>query len=495
MPHFPDSQEAHLRQPSLAPRWFATHPTLDARCAEWRDVTPFIPARHCTSMAEFESYSWHASKSTTNCTLPTVFGCNSSSSRLRAVRVGPFHSKPGLWQRGYVWNVHTLMLGALRIKASVGHAILAANGERIGYPPLHMHHVHPTLVHANHTNNWHALAGPTHGDFTEGDDYGVGALSARAYERHLPAGYCVMQTFPGGSPTTLDVGYLINDVRVVNASKSRAGDELAWWFEMAWLLDDNDASPCKPASLLWFESPRLGLDRLDPYKRYYVRGAEPSIVWYSGTMRMSGRLVTEGGSPRSYYSHAHRARYLDAILLAGSQEQLNITCSRLGVRRADFQYATMEDVARTQGLLLSTGRRVCSRAATAVTSAEIAANADLAIAGGRYDRSGALSCAPWAFRAGDPWTIAAFNGHAPGYDGGPRSFPQHTNFFLVVELDEEDAQLAMRQSTALIHFGGPVNLCHEGGPDSATAAPPKAGGGVGTQGGERAGKGRAPPTR
>jgi hypothetical protein len=113
------------------------------------------------------------------------------------MRIGPFHSKPGDWHTGFSGEDAPgridfgLFEPGDRITAFVGHAV-TDDGTPIGFPPLHIHHIHmrkgSAFASREHADHWFE----SHGDYSRGSDVGIGARSAIGYVTRVPAGYCVV---------------------------------------------------------------------------------------------------------------------------------------------------------------------------------------------------------------------------------------------------------------------------------------------------------------
>ena len=148
-------------------------------------------------------------------------GCvlSGAGTRLRAARLGPFFSLPGQWRSLMTYTLRGLLNDGDRVVGFIGTPT-TEDGTRIGYPPLHVHHLHVRKAEAGHqqaglpaVDRQHASHWfETHGDYTGGDDFGVGASSTSGYVTRLPAGHC----------------YLVNsaDELDLNAEVCRSGIEL-----------------------------------------------------------------------------------------------------------------------------------------------------------------------------------------------------------------------------------------------------------------------------
>ena len=235
-----------------------------------------------------------------------------------ATRIGPLVSTPQRWHYFATPRFGEIFHDRVdRITAFTGRAV-DAHGLPIGYPPIHIHHLHLQVDHKSSFNiHWFE----THGDF--GLDGVADATATRGYTRQLPAGYC-MTVEPTDRMRMLWT--VINDVR-----PEGHGPELRVYIEVSFDLALPSA-PCTPVGLLWFNNPPGTYNRqhgqTDPYERYDVL-PHPSAVWWSGHMPFSGQLL-----PQSWWLHTHRARYYGLLLFrrhATAVVQQAGGCARLGI--------------------------------------------------------------------------------------------------------------------------------------------------------------------
>ena len=183
-----------------------------------------------------------------------------------------------------------------RVVSFVGAPVTEA-GTRIGFPPLHVHHVHVRKpersgamqppVGRERASHWFE----THGDYSRGDDFGVGARSAAGYATRLPEGHCYVVT----SAEQIDLNAEVNDVRVDASGAS----ELSYYLEAAFTLAPD--ADCKPVSKFWLRRPRSRELPTDVWERYAAPSTD-SVTWWSGKMPSSGRLLHA-------WLHTHRSRF------------------------------------------------------------------------------------------------------------------------------------------------------------------------------------------
>lgn len=215
---------------------------------------------------------------------------------LRSVRLGPFFSVPGQWRSLMTHSLRGLLNDGDRVVSFVGAPVTEA-GTRIGFPPLHVHHVHVRKpersgamqppVGRERASHWFE----THGDYSRGDDFGVGARSAAGYATRLPEGHCYVVT----SAEQIDLNAEVNDVRVDASGAS----ELSYYLEAAFTLAPD--ADCKPVSKFWLRRPRSRELPTDVWERYAAPSTD-SVTWWSGKMPSSGRLLHA-------WLHTHRSRF------------------------------------------------------------------------------------------------------------------------------------------------------------------------------------------
>ncbi len=383
----------------------------------------------------------------------------------RAVRFGPFTSEPGKWVSVTSKPLLGLLENGQRIKGFFG-AATTADGTRIGFPPLHMHHIHVAKgdlargTSRHHADHWFE----THGDYSVGADFGVGAQSTLAYIRHLPEGYCYLVN----SAEDVDVNAEVNDVRLTDkevqvlraseagsaartldgegdasgsptpsASLARApdgkggGGELQYYVTLAWqLASEGSEQRLKPMQKFWFRHPQSLATPDDIWARYDAPN-RPSVTWWSGTMPSDGRMLQS-------WMHSHRNRESGLLLIASSPDEMGFNCGELGIEPpgdSKQDVALVKDLAHTMLELKRRGKVVCESDTALETLQPISGHLAENIADDSYDRHGGLKCGEWNFKKGDPWFIAAFN--SPKTHPEKQHVPQHTELWMYVDLDGE----------------------------------------------------------
>jgi hypothetical protein len=375
----------------------------------------------------------------------SYFYCKSA--RVRGVRVGPFVAMPGesspmfAFHSGPGHNLNSLFEPGESTVGYVGH-VIDSFGVPIGFPPLHMHHLHVERVHnaADYKSTWahtnprdnHGVNGKargdfyppfntpgsnyhyfeTHGDATDGLDYGLRAKSALSYERMMSPGFCI--PFP-----TDPVRWQgkVNDVRT-------AGPRLYFFIEVAFMVHDKDIDgPCVPAFEFWFANPVSFHPKTDP-SQYDVPN-RAGMTWFSGVMGFNGRKVDQ-----PTWIHVHHMRTIGVSLHAATPSELGLCKHEAELKLTDYGiYLPVEDTSLFEGLQ-EHPKLVCQTNLSRYTAIEVArAGWPAEYFSEYFDRQDKLACAAsWSFRKGEPWTITAM--HAPRWDTYKGHFSTHVNFFM-----------------------------------------------------------------
>jgi hypothetical protein len=222
-----------------------------------------------------------------------------SSATQRTVRVGPFTSRPG--------GTYDITSGLFEgFFEGVGDRITSFTampitelGEPVGYPPLYVHHIHVGRLTDWYDEHWFT----SHGDFSLGDDFGVGARSTRGYTTFLPDGHC----FTVDCPVPFAVQAIIQDLRSVPSAP-----ELSIFIEVKFGLA-LDGAELEPATLIWNEAPHGPFG----YARFAVL-QQPSMSWWTMRWPASGVML-----PRAKL-HSHYARHHRLFLIDGAPQELSL---------------------------------------------------------------------------------------------------------------------------------------------------------------------------
>ena len=325
-----------------------------------------------------------------------------------------------------------------RIDSFVGHAVEEQSGRSIGHPPLHLHHIHVNK------HEWE-----THGDFSRGLDWGIGASSTVGYVRHVPAGFCV----PAVPRFAVDV--IINDVRhpigrwrraaasfaANNSAALATSEDLTFVLEVAFRVTHRPCAIVTPFQITNPVDPRpLGEASPRDYLDRYTVPNIPTVCWWSGTVQASGRLLPP---PEGIKYHSHRMRYHGLLLVSGSGSQLLRSvggCPKCGITRQLDPHTGYEvrSIEATYRCLSASPSVICRHWSAQPAGLQIHDHeAEGIINGSWYDRDGgSLDCREgYHFKAGTHLTFVAFN--SPRWAAGLDIIRQHSYLFGFLELDED----------------------------------------------------------
>ena len=367
----------------------------------------------------------------------------------RAVRIGPLRMHPGGWMVFWTRSHDALnwMLPAGMQITSFKSGAVTMEGVDIGYPPMHIHHVHVHRTRSSTEGNeprceakdiWEATANgtrpfvssdcnvhfaETHGDFATGPDYGVGAESSEGYRRRLPAGYCLV--VPHGS--NLLFHGIFNDVRSAGAAYDffihldvthrQADAELG-----AGTARRGAAAtpPCKRAAQLNLLSPGrfilegTGVDHepargfspvevslADPWQFHGIN--HDSITWFTLRMPVAGHLLSGG-----QWLHMHRVRALHLIVQRGppSSALCRAAAGQDHSRPRRFASGRPDALEAVYHELVSDTSTMCHDDRAVPTNVTIEADAELPPMSS-YDRQGAVLCRQYEWAADEEVTIIA----------------------------------------------------------------------------------------
>jgi len=344
---------------------------------------------------------------------------------VRAIRYGPVHSFPMGFSFFADHDISFLFRAGDQIVSYLGD-VLTQNGQQIGLPPLHIHHIHVQKraegdpSYQSNLSDFHFFN--THGDFTFGDDYGIGAISARGYQRDLPTGFSLQID----DKHTYHLLALVDDVRMLDNHAP-----VVYFLEVAFRLTKKHT---REASYFWMHNPGKQAGNFFLVPNY------PSIAWWSGSVPWSGSMLGNG------WFHTHRMRQSSEgiVVLRGSFEALGLSCSLLGIRHSNVLpdegggprvRSTMFNATALYAILVQqhSDEIICRTdpavaAFTTVTASTIPGISN----GSRFDRRGGILCNPWTFRRDDIWTVFAFF-EAQATKEAPW-FPEHTVFHFYAEL-------------------------------------------------------------
>mmetsp|Transcript_2568 Transcript_2568/g.8614 ORF Transcript_2568/g.8614 Transcript_2568/m.8614 type:complete len:624 (-) Transcript_2568:144-2015(-) len=391
------------------------------------------------------------------------------------LRVGPFNSMGGYdwWQLAAhdALNLSRRLEGG-RTLALHSHYVVgvrAEDGGVLGYPPLHMHHLHlvpskPWLRYqwpmtGASWQQWLARAREiqgfssyvpnyvmeSHGEWDPchirqgGRDRGGGGGGGggrggdgapRCYAETLPRGYYhPLREF------ALDMEGEVNDARAAGSPP------LAWYLEVGVGFEEAPvpaatvetvpteeaaeaagavarSAPPRPLSYAVLVEDHLSLvpSHQSTYENYYWVPTEGTHVhWYEGEMPTSGQLVR-------MKHHAHMSLLRRAYFVAGTAEELGLhkllPRDKFGEQlplkwpQAGHSWrwpssVPIVDLDRLEALLLKRIDRLPGGRSRIICTLDAAREEAGGYPGYVWDRAGKSVCAPWTFRRGDPFLSVA----------------------------------------------------------------------------------------
>ena len=217
-----------------------------------------------------------------------------SSGLQRSVRIGPFASRAG---GSYDITSDIIELFDVGDRITTFWASPVSRSGPIGYPPLYVHHIHVGRLSSFYDEHWFT----THGDYSVGDDFGIGAHSTKGYTTFLPPGHC----FAVDCRLPFAVQAIIQDLRSISSAP-----QLEVFIEVTFGLAHHDAA-IEPASLIWNEAPHGPFG----YSRFAVLD-KPSMSWWTMSWPQSGILLPNAKL------HSHYARHHRLFLIDGAPQKL-----------------------------------------------------------------------------------------------------------------------------------------------------------------------------
>lgn len=240
------------------------------------------------------------------CEIPQADG-----SFYRVQRLGPFTSTGGYdyWQVGWMdaWRLSEVLPQHPQgiMVSSAFSAPVLADGSPIGFPPIHIHHIHigPTSMVASKAkgNSLPILVVEQHGDYecTQSDG-GLDCLFERT-----PDGYAKSVNYE------LSLEGELNDVRP-------AGSEpMTWWYQVV-LHYRPKPSGLRPMSQFFIVGPGPATDeQLSTVSAFPVPTEGSSVYWYTGRMPSGGSLLRNK-------LHSHNTLFDRAFFFHASPQQLGL---------------------------------------------------------------------------------------------------------------------------------------------------------------------------
>ena len=338
-----------------------------------------------------------------------------SSATQRSIRVGPFASRAG-----GTYDITTALIDSF---FSVGDRITRFRalpvthlGEPVGYPPLYVHHIHVGRLTSFYDEHWFT----THGDFSIGNDFGIGARSTKGYTTHLANGY----SFTVDCRLPFAAQAIIQDMRSIVSAP-----ELSIFIEVNFGLALHEAA-LEPATLVWNEAPHGPFG----YSRFAVLD-EPSMSWWTMRWPASGALLP------SARLHSHYARHHRLFLIDEAPQKLAFFSSHVNgiVRVHDSIQPTsahetmrLSNLSHTEQTLSRLPSVICQDDANTPSSIQAATrehpNASL------WARYRDFVCRPHKLLKGRISTFVQL--YRPVADPDVRLYPMHTNTWFYIQIPE-----------------------------------------------------------
>ena len=353
---------------------------------------------------------------------------------MRGLIAGPYQMLPGQFVSMFIDFSHLFRTGDQIIEYT-GDAV-DVTGAPVGYPPLHVHHLHlsrdwPGIVTTPH---WME----SHGDYAHGTEGFMPGMK-------LPEGYCDRLAPADG----MHIDGQLNDVRFTHGMSMSADESagsparpsaslLTWYIRVVLKLT---SKPCIATSKLILWHPQKEAVRNEKLSRFVVNN-RPHIRWWSYSLSRDGELVLPA------WVHSHRGRYGGALVVRNNHSLWSL---------AQLPARCLEDPADSAG---ASADAAGSRGPNAPGGGECAALFDLSRMlkrlkgnaeaaddlicydlreqptflfvnqstappgyGGFHDRGGELHCRAATFRAGDKWTV--FYANEPVFHSHMKTFMQH----------------------------------------------------------------------
>ena len=409
------------------------------------DLTSF-PAANATTLSDLlpEARVWIGS-----CVVST-----GQQAAWHRQRIGPFRSTGGFdfWQFGWsdVGELQAVVeANAGRWRVGVNAYRSAAfddvNGAPLGFPPMHMHHVH--IMPSPHTyESWKSgiecmLWGE---DCTDISPMILQHGDAQCTSRE--GGTNCFEVDHAGHPTL--VRGTLSSLVEINDARPQASPPLAWWYEISMRVARTTAEDVPLSLLLTSNSFGTSAKQTDSFGLIRVPSHVDSFNFYTGQMPFAGALTF------TRY-HAHHAAFQKAFLFSATTQQLGLDRGPLWMPVTYHSVITSSvGVANNSALeahllsRLSEPVGQTGRAAAAVARVEprlvCTATGSLERVGSRwYDRVPAVSCDAWVFQQDEVFTAVQLNGPVAATAGehtfagmgktearATYDFPQHDAWFM-----------------------------------------------------------------
>jgi len=365
--------------------------------------------------------------------IPVISECeliDADGSSYRSQRVGPFTSAGGydFWQFGLpdVWQLQRKLVehpNGFDVDYTF-HGAVTPDGRILGYPPIHMHHIHvgPEIGIKVKELSLPYLSSEIHGDY-------VCLSSAQGSQ-------CMFERSPQGYAKTInsrwDLEGEINDARPHNSPP------MTWWFQNSIQYRPRTAKTI-PINQMFITGPgrfNFLVDQLDLIAPFPAFAKEESFYWYTGDMPESGHLIRNK-------LHAHADSFQHAFFFRAVPKDLGLhqfplrgqgpQGGYIPVRLSETTYSNFnqlqEDIfhnlARSQMTSsdeFGKPHLICE----AFPSVE-------SIDGHEYDRRAPTCCKSWSFQRGTTYTVLAFlkrftNSPESGMQAIPASLNMHVHW-------------------------------------------------------------------
>ena len=347
-------------------------------------------------------------------------------------RVGPFKGVGGFDWHEFEWRDSFRLKEKLKenpvvyITGKMGAAV-DAQGDILGFPPIHNHHIH---INENHNDDKiHKVLAQTHGDSQCSEDHGGKACLLEAYPR------------PYGFEQTVDL-YIDGELNVARDSERVAndfgGEELEFYLEAAIRIT---YSKRVPIGIVSYGAPyrvstidqNKGVDRISWNALHFIppNATAGAAMWYTASIPQGGRFLWN-------YMHAHQTLYDSTLVFKGSPESIGLNSHPFTKTRAWMPFL-VEDVGMslqdfrkhiTTSAKVSKTPLMCFVGSNHTDWIPAGATAATAWPSSNYDRLTTMSCSPWTFEKGDQVTIVSFDTVRGHPDSVPHKFgfPQHSIF-------------------------------------------------------------------
>jgi len=318
-------------------------------------------------------------------------------------RLGPFTSFGSYdWWLIQYSNMFFLEEIPDRLKSIQGHftSAVAPNGDPLGLPPIHVHHLHINACQFGGTCfGLPARLIEQHGDRQLMGENGMESFGSRYGSA-------------GKLCESLSLQSEFNDFRPADSPP------LTWYLHMSVLVAKKLTT--HPLSLLKFHGPAH--QPFHSHATVLVPTAKDSLLWFSALWPHAGRLVDA-------VPHAHSRAFQGSLLAAGSPEELRLRAylpaSSFGRVLELPRNSSAGMLSSISELIVAEHRLICS---TTVHLQRVEGRA--------YDRSTLNTCT-WNFTGSSPITAIWGFGPHEHIDYPESSFQMHANWFLTYVAEDQ----------------------------------------------------------